>query len=227
MNFIILKRAFKTILFFVIVALLIMMAINFYVKSKTSDRIMTVSSFEKKGRFNPDAVLVLGAGVYPNNEPTPMLKERLDTGIYLYKMEHTPKILMSGDHGEDHYDEVNIMKQYAIDTGVPSEDIFMDHAGFATYDSIYRAKHIFGADKIIIVSQKYHLYRALNIADSLGVTAVGIDAQKEVRPGQMGRDIREFIAIVKDFFKSKVKPEPEMLGEEIPIGGNGDVTNDK
>lgn len=227
MNIIIMRRIFKTVLFFVLVALLIMLSINFYVKSATADRIMKISKMEEKGRFNCDAVLVLGAGVYPDNRPTPMLKERLDSGILLYKKELAPKIIMSGDHGQEKYDEVNVMKQYAVDTGVPSEDIFMDHAGFSTYDSIYRAKHIFGANRLIIVSQKYHLYRALNIADSLGMTAIGIDAQNEVRPGQIGRDIREFIAIDKDFIKAKFKPEPKVLGDKIPLSSSGDITNDK
>ena len=76
---------------------------------------------------------------------------------------------MSGDHGQIEYDEVNTMKQVAIDAGVPSNDIFMDHAGFSTYESIYRAKEIFEADKLIIVSQEYHLYRALYIAKQLGI----------------------------------------------------------
>ena len=84
---------------------------------------------------------------------------------------------MSGDHGRVSYDEVNTMKDYAINDGIPSDDIFMDHAGFSTYDSMYRAKEIFGVKKIVIVSQKYHLTRALYIAKKLGIEAYGVSAR--------------------------------------------------
>ena len=110
--------------------------------------------------------------------------------------------------------------------GVPSEHVFMDHAGISTYDSIYRAKEIFQADKIIIVTQKYHLYRALNTAKFLGVEAYGVSADVRVYAGQDLRDLREKAARVKDFVMAIFKPEPKFLGGSIPVSGNGDVTND-
>lgn len=119
------------------------------------------------------------------------------------------------------------MKQYAIDHGVPSEHIFMDHAGISTYDSIYRAKEIFQAEKIIIVSQKYHLYRALYISDSLGVDAYGVSADPVIYAGQEFREIREIVARTKDFVKCIIKPPASILGEAIPVSGDGNVTNDK
>ena len=119
------------------------------------------------------------------------------------------------------------MKKYAIDKGVPSEDIFMDHAGFSSYESIYRAKEIFGAKRIVIVTQKYHLYRALHIANSLGVEAYGVGADPRQYVGAMYREIREILARNKDFVKCLFKPEPTYLGESIPVSGSGDVTNDK
>ena len=134
---------------------------------------------------------------------------------------------MSGDHGEESYDEVNTMKEYAIEAGIPSEDIFMDHAGFSTYDSIVRAKEIFGAEKIIIVTQKYHLYRALYIANSFDLEAYGIEAVPNDYNGAMSRELREILARDKDFIKCLFKPEPTYLGEEIPVSGNGDITNDQ
>ena len=137
-----------------------------------------------------------------------------------------PKLLMSGDHGRTNYDEVAAMKQFAINAGIPSENIFMDHAGFSTYESIYRAKEIFQAKKIIIVTQEYHLYRALYIADQLGVEAWGVSADYRSYTGQTSRDIREFLARVKDFATGIFKPEPTYLGEAIPISGNGNLTND-
>ena len=134
---------------------------------------------------------------------------------------------MSGDHGQDEYDEVNIMKDFAIEKGIPSEDIFMDHAGFSTYESIYRAKEIFGAKKIIIVTQEYHLYRALYIAKTMGIEAYGVGADPRQYVGAFNREVREILARNKDFVKCIFKPEPTYLGDPIPINGNGDDTNDK
>ena len=133
---------------------------------------------------------------------------------------------MSGDHGRAEYDEVNIMKNYAIERGVKSEDIFMDHAGFSTYESIYRAKTIFKAKRIVIVTQKYHLYRALYIAKQLDLEVYGVGADPRQYVGATYREIREILARDKDFIKCIFKPEPTYLGETIPVSGNGDVTND-
>lgn len=155
-----------------------------------------------------------------------MLRYRLERGIDLYFAGVAPKILMSGDHGQTEYDEVNTMKQYAIDAGIPSEDIFMDHAGFSTYESIYRAKEVFQAQTIVVVTQEYHLYRALFIADKLDVNAYGVHCNYHVYSGQTNRDIREILARNKDFLTSIFKPQPTFLGEAIPVAGNGDLTND-
>ena len=119
------------------------------------------------------------------------------------------------------------MNQVAIDAGIPSSDVVMDHAGFSTYESIYRAKEIFGAEKVIIVTQEYHLYRALYIAEKLGLEAYGVDADYHSYRGQITRDVREILARCKDFASIIFKPEPTYLGEKIPISGNGDLTNDK
>ena len=156
-----------------------------------------------------------------------MLQDRLLQGIDLYKSNVSSKIIMSGDHGREEYDEVNVMKKYAIDNGIPSEDIFMDHAGFSSYESIYRAKEIFGAKKVVIVTQRYHLYRALHIANSLGLEAYGVGADPRQYVGAIYREIREILARNKDFVKCLFKPEPTYLGESIPVSGSGDVTNDK
>ena len=134
---------------------------------------------------------------------------------------------MSGDHGRKEYDEVNVMKEYAIKNGVPSEDIFMDHAGFSSYESIYRAKEIFEANKIIIVTQKYHLYRALYIANQLGLDAYGVNSDPRQYVGTTYRECREILARNKDFIKCIFKPKSTYLGDSIPVSGNGDVTNDK
>lgn len=192
------------------------------VVSSAKDRIITAD--EAAELENTDCVLVLGAGVRDGN-PTPMLRDRLITGISLYKSGAAPKIIMSGDHGREDYDEVNVMKSYAVENGVPDGDVFMDHAGFSTYDSVYRAKAVFEADSIIIVTQKYHLYRALYIADKLGVNAVGVAADLDDYSGQLKRDLREIAARDKDFFSCLFKPEPKYLGEKIPVSGDGNITD--
>ena len=118
------------------------------------------------------------------------------------------------------------MKSFAISEGIESGEIFMDHAGFSTYESIYRAKEIFGADKIIVVTQSYHLYRALHIADALGVEAYGVSADLRSYAGQLKYSAREILARNKDFLTAIFKPEPTYLGDKISLEGSGDVTND-
>lgn len=175
---------------------------------------------------NADCILVLGAGVRKDNTPTSMLNDRLEEAVQLYKDKKAPKIIMSGDHGREDYDEVNVMKKFAIEKGIPSSDIFMDHAGFSTYESIYRAKEIFQVQKMIIVTQDYHLYRALYIANELGIEAVGYASNPRTYRGQLKRDVREIAARCKDYFTCLYKPKPTYLGESIPVSGNGDITND-
>jgi vancomycin permeability regulator SanA len=176
---------------------------------------------------NVDCIIVLGCLVRDNGTPSAMLRDRLIQGVELYKSEAAPKLLMSGDHGTADYDEVNAMKKFATENGVPSEDVFMDHAGFSTYETIYRAKEVFGADKVIIVTQEYHLHRALYIAEQFGIEAYGVSADLDTYSGQTKRDVREVLARCKDVFMCIIKPEPTYIGEAIPIDGNGNVTNDK
>lgn len=212
------------ILFFTICAVALF-AINGYVKSSVEARIISENTAEQLDDF--DCIIVLGCGV-KNDVPSAMLADRLSVGISLYKSGASSNIIMSGDHGREDYDEVNVMKQYAIDEGVPSDDIFMDHAGFSTYESIVRAKEIFEAERILIVTQQYHLYRALYIAEHFGLEAYGVSADLQSYRGQQMREFREILARNKDFFSSIFKPKPTYLGEAIPVqNGNGDITNDK
>ena len=157
---------------------------------------------------------------------SPMLEDRLQRGIALYNAGAAPKLLMTGDHGREGYNEVGVMKRVAVEAGVPSEDVFMDHAGFSTYESMYRARDIFHAKKVIIVTQQYHLYRAVYIARSLGLDAYGVNCDYRTHGDQFFRDVREILARVKDFATSIIQPKPTYLGDVIPISGNGVVTHD-
>lgn len=220
----ILKKIAVALVCLMLVSAIGVFSVNAYVKSVGEEKIITP---EQASALNDiDCIIVLGCFVESDGTPCDMLRDRLDRGIELYKSGAAPKIIMSGDHGTVEYDEVNAMKQYAIDNGVPSCDIFMDHAGFSTYESVYRAKEVFAADKIIIVTQEYHLTRALYIADKLGVEAYGVASDYHTYSGQTSRDIREVLARNKDFATSIFKPEPTYLGEVIPVSGNGDSTND-
>lgn len=198
------------------------LGINWYVKYTVNDRL--ISPQEASGVADVDCIVVLGCQVKADGTPSHMLEDRLRRGVELYELGAAPKLLMSGDHGQQEYDEVATMKQFAMDAGVPSEDVFKDHAGFSTYESVYRAKEIFAADKIIIVTQEYHLYRALYIAQQLGVEAYGVACDYRTYSGQTMRDIREILARVKDFGLTVLKPEPTYLGDVIPVSGDGNIT---
>lgn len=213
-----LKIAFIVLIIFFI----FIFGIDFYVRQSTKDKIVEKESI-KKDYY--DCILVLGAGL-KNGEPSPVLKDRLDTAIDLYLSGISSKLIMSGDHGTKEHDEVNVMKNYAINAGVPSEDIFMDHAGFSTYDSVYRADRIFKASKIIIVTQEFHLYRSLYIAKKLKIEAVGVSATKQDYSNRFVFETREILARDKDFVKTIFKPTPKYLGEVIPVSGDGNITND-
>jgi SanA protein len=212
-----------TLLLVIVLAFVCILIINAYVKSSVKDKIITA---DEAALLDADCILVLGAGVWADGRPSHMLEDRLLQGIELYENGASNRLLMSGDHGRKEYDEVNVMKQFAMDRNIVSEHIFMDHAGFSTYESLYRARDVFKAKKIIVVTQEYHLYRALYIAEKLGLEAYGVASDPRQYAGQEYRELREIFARVKDFFNVIFKPEPTYLGEAIPVSGNGDLTND-
>ena len=211
-------------LFFVAaLCLACVVTVNSYMLSSVSSLI--ISEEDSAAIKDVDCILVLGCLVRKDGTPSDMLADRINTGIDLYKSGVSAKLLVSGDHGQKDYNEVGTMKEYAMAEDVPSEDIFMDHAGFSTYESLYRAKEIFSAKKIVIVTQKYHLTRALYIARSLGIEAYGVPSDARTYSGQLVRDVREILARAKDFVYTIVMPDPTYLGEPIDLSGNGDVTN--
>ena len=218
------KKIIKYGIIFMLVLLCIVFIINFYVVKTTKNQIITSDKISDLKDI--DCILVLGAGIW-GDKPSPMLEDRLNEAISLYKQNVSAKIIMSGDHGREEYDEVNIMKDYAIEKGVPSEAIFMDHAGFSSYESIYRLREIFEAKKVVIVTQKYHLFRALYIANQFDLEAYGVNSDPRRYVGAAYRELREVLARNKDFIQCIIKPKPTYLGETIPVSGNGDITNDK
>ena len=204
------------------------LGVDAYTVLSTRDRVLTLENAAVLEEV--DCIIVLGCKVQSDGTPSHMLNDRLEVGVDVYyglaEQGNGTKLLMSGDHGTKEYNEVYAMKQFAIAEGVESSEIFMDHAGFSTYESIYRAKEIFGAERVIIVTQEYHLYRALHIADALGVEAYGVSADLRTYAGQLKFSAREILARNKDFLTAIIKPEPTYLGDLISLDGSGDVTND-
>ncbi|MBO5407821.1 MAG: YdcF family protein [Clostridia bacterium] len=172
-----------------------------------------------------DAIIVPGASVY-GTQVSPALAQRLDTAYRLYQDGYAENIIVSGDHGTKDYNEVNAMKTYLVKKGIPQKHIFMDHAGFSTYDTVYRAKDIFQVEQALIVTQTEHLYRALYVANALGLSAVGISAGDYGDSLKQTQRIREVFARVKAFLQCEIlHPEPEFLGDPIPVSEfDGSVT---
>lgn len=175
--------------------------------------------------LDADAIIVLGASVYPDGTPSGILQDRLDDGIALYFAGAAPKIIMSGDNGTESYNECWAMKQYAISQGVPSEDVFCDHAGFSTYETMYRARHVFGADRVVIATQTYHLYRAIYDAQGVGMEAIGVPSDYGEYVNQSWYDFREIFARTKDFFQVLMKTPSTYVGDPISLDQSGDVTD--
>lgn len=200
-------------------------SLNAMVKATTKVNILSVE--EAATLEDVDCILVLGCGIHDDGSPSDMLHDRLRRSVELYEAGAAPKLLMSGDHSRKGYDEVDAMKSFAIEAGIPSEDVFMDHAGFSTYESMVRAKEIFQTKKIIIVTQEYHLYRAIYIAEQLGMEAYGVSSNYRRYRNQSDMNTREVLARVKDVLSCIFWPEPTYLGETISVWGNGNLTNDE
>lgn len=215
------KKLKKAILLLLILAIAAPFLINGWVVTSTKNRILTTE--DAAALENVDCIVVLGCAVRPDGTPSPMLAERLQKSVELYEAGAAPKLLMSGDNGQVEYNEVAAMGNYALQKGVPSYDIFLDYAGFSTYESMYRAKAIFQAEKVLIVTQKYHLHRALYIAKALGLDAYGVSSDTQVYAGQTNRDIREILARNKDFLTSIFKLKPTYLGDPVPVSGPGNL----
>ena len=206
-----LKRTLLTISIAVLVLILTAIGTNLYVVNSTNSLRL---SEDAAAVWTADYVLVLGCGLRPDGSPSDMLADRMTVGVALYQAGAAPKLLLTGDNSEQGYNEPAAMEQFALEAGVPAEDIILDYAGFSTYDSLYRARDVFGVKRVIIVTQGYHLGRALYIARALGLDVRGVTADVRTYGGQRHRDVREIAARSKDFFSSWLKPKPKFLHEK-------------
>ncbi|MBC7765721.1 MAG: YdcF family protein [Hyphomonadaceae bacterium] len=216
------KHTIIGILLVAFLCLFVALAVDFYVSQSGKKNLTTLQQAPQA-----DAIIVFGALVFSNGQPSDMLQDRLDVGLKLYQANKATRIVVTGDHGQKSYDEVNGMRQYLQAKGVPREAIFMDHAGFNTYDSLYRAKDIFEIKKAILVTQEYHLVRALYIGKQLGLSVVGVPSDTHVYPGMPFYLVREVGSRFKAFLQAGVfHPEPKYLGDTIPIWKSGVLTDD-
>lgn len=220
------RRKIKQILLctgiLLILAASIILFIDYHIEQQGLKKLYTAANAPEA-----DAIIVFGAYVFPDGTVSDMLADRLNYGYELYKAGKAPKIVVSGDHGRTTYDEVNGMRKYLQSKGVPREDIFMDHAGFDTYNSLYRARDVFLIKKAILVSQEFHVVRALYIAEKLGIEAFGVASDSYVYPGMKYYRSREVGARCKAFVQAAIlKPKPVFLGEPIPVWKSGELTDD-
>lgn len=196
-----------------LIAAVCVICINSAVVRASRTRILTAEQASELDGV--DYILVLGCGLRTDGSPSDMLADRIKVGAELTLSTDIP-LLASGDHGRADYDEVGAIAIAAQNAGVDAHMITLDHAGFSTYESMYRAKEVFSAQKVIIVTHQYHLYRAIYIARELGIDAYGVSADLREYRGQGYRDARELLARVKDFITSKTKPTPAYMGDALP-----------
>jgi SanA protein len=185
-------------------------------------RIYTMEHLEKIPHTR--VALVLGARVYPDGRLSAVLKDRVDTAIALYKAGKVDKLLMSGDNRSAKYNEVSAMRNYAVKNGIPSDDVVRDFAGFRTYDSVYRAKEIWGLDRIIIVTQPFHLPRSLYIAKNLGMDAIGVASTEQRYSTTPRLKIRERGAWLLAWVDVMVGRDPYFLGPRESLSGDDQQT---
>ncbi|MFD1601520.1 vancomycin high temperature exclusion protein [Flavobacterium artemisiae] len=208
------KKFFKIILYLSIVGIIAILSVNYYITSSTKKHIYySLKKFPKN-----DVGIIFGAGIN-GNQPSKYLKDRLDAGISLYKANRINKILLSGDNGREEYDELTVMKNYCYQHGVDTTKIFIDYAGFDTYSTMYRAKHIFKIKKATLISQEYHLNRAIYIGQSLGIKSAGYSANKGEYLGYKYVTCREYLSRFKSFLDVIRNREPKFLGNSINING--------
>ena len=203
-----------------IVVLTIFLGINYFVKCTSNKK-----CYKNLKNIPPCEVgIILGAGVR-GNIPSKYLEDRLNAAINLYKNSKVQKLLLTGDNGRKDYDELIVMKRYCFENGVDTAKIYLDYAGFDTYSSLYRAKQIFKVEKAIIISQNYHIDRAVYIGSRMGIDCYGFAADNGSYSNYRKNVIREYVAVVKSVFDVAVKRKPKYLGETVDIGGKSNYTN--
>ncbi len=209
------KKIALSLLTVIIAVVIILYALSYYINIRTEDEIY--SSIDEV----PEAytVIVLGASVKSNGNLSTMLEDRVKSALQLYRAGKVERFLLSGDNGTKEYNEPKAMKEYLLERDIPEDHIYLDYAGFDTYDSMYRAKEVFGVEKAIIVTQGFHLPRAVFIAKNLGLDYKGYIGDKHIYEREETNQRRELLANVKAYLELIFHKEPTYLGSKIPING--------
>ncbi len=198
----------------IIIVFLAIILINVYVLSFS-----VLQYFSHIKDMEPTEVgMVFGASVRPDGTPSKILQDRLNTAVIFYKQDKIQKILVSGDNSSHHYNEPVAMKNFLLEMWIPKEDIYLDYAGFDTYDSLYRARDIFGVDELVIFTQGFHLHRAIYIAKRLGIDITGVTTDLSKYRDSNRNSLREVFARVKAFFEVEIlRSKPTYLWDSIEI----------
>lgn len=204
----------KAALACVVFAAVLVVVANVHTVASTRDDVHTV---DELADARADAVVVLGASVFADGTPSDILADRLEVAVDLYAAGAAEVIIVSGDNRDSHYNESAAMKLYCVELGVPADDVLVDHAGYDTYSSMYRARSVYGADSVVVVTQAYHLYRALATAQGLGMEAEGVPADKGAYDDQLSYSLREVAARTKDFVQTMLRVVPEDADQPMTL----------
>ncbi|MCX2493521.1 YdcF family protein [Pedobacter sp. PF22-3] len=215
------KKIIKLLFYAFILGVIMVLIINLLIKHQTNPAIYSNEQDVPKTKVG----IIFGAGIN-NNKPGKYLKDRLDAGIKLYNNHKIDKILLSGDNGSDAHDELTVMKLYCYEHGVDTSKIYLDYAGFDSYSTLYRSKFIFNIDTAILVSQKYHLNRCINIGNKLRIKSYGFAADQGTYQGFKYASFREYLAIVKSSIDLIIGRKPHFLGETVDINGPSNYTKE-
>ncbi|MEP7338349.1 MAG: ElyC/SanA/YdcF family protein [Acidobacteriota bacterium] len=211
------KRGRFLLLLLLISAVVAFGYIHFQVHSYDNQIITNINELDTNGWGRPRVAIVFGASVYGNGDLSPVLEDRVDTAIELYRARKVDRILVSGDNRHPSYNEPKAMQEYLVTHAVAAKDVVVDYAGRSTYETCLRAKEIFGLQRAVLVSQRYHLPRALYIANQLGLDAVGMAGDLRTKSKVDYQSVREWAAEVKAYLNLKYFPPDALLGQKEPI----------
>ncbi len=218
------RRWFRVVIRIMAIVLGILLAVSSsvlfvyaYISIKGNARTFKIEDLPR----DVDCIIVLGAQILGNRRPSPMLQDRLDGAVELYRAGVSDRILVTGDHREDNYNEPLVMCKYLLAQGIPDEAIFMDHFGLDTYDSMYRAVHVFQVNTAVIATQRFHLQRALYIGDKLGLDCVGYATNPRPYLSTPYMLVRELGARLKAIYETNTDASPGKMSPPFPISGDG------
>ncbi|MDD3646764.1 MAG: ElyC/SanA/YdcF family protein [Candidatus Gracilibacteria bacterium] len=208
------KKIIKVKLYLIALIILLIAGVNLYVLSFSASNIY--SSVENIPEGN-NVGLILGASIKPNKEPSDILKDRLNVAIEAYNAGKIQNIIVSGDNSQVNYNEPQAMENYLVEAGVKKENIYKDYAGFDTYDSIYRAREIFGIDNLVIFTQEFHLKRAVYIASRLGIDAIGVKTDLHKYVAINYYELREIFSRIKAFVEADILKVETKYNKDVKI----------